>query len=354
MLALFAAVLKDAAAPGTTASGYERTSQHVSQHVSWSEFAASLGDRLFDTAQNFLVNILPKLVIIALFTWVLIKLLTLVTDRMARVAEHHAAAATRVQQARTLSSVLRATGIGVLVFLAVLQALPMLGFNLGPLLTSAGVAGVAIGLACQTIVKDCLNGMLILVEDQYNVGDVIKIAGLGGQVEAMSLRKTTLRDGDGTLYLIPNSQITTVANQTRDWSVATVNVAVDFSAEPDEVIQLLTEVANGVRNDPAYKDAFLADPTLLGVDSIKGSQVIYPIILKTKANQQWGAQRELQRRVRLALAEHKMLPGDPNRVYNLAAHTTTMGAHLQGESAPKPDPTTLKPHEVNPFTGEGM
>ena len=325
---------------------------HTWTHQSWSDFAASLGDKLFDTAQNFIVNALPKLVIIALFTWVLIRVLTLLTDRMARVADHHAAAATRSQQARTLSSVIRATGIGILVFLAVLQALPMLGFNLGPLLTSAGVAGVAIGLACQTIVKDCLNGMLILVEDQYNVGDVIKIAGVAGQVEAMSLRKTTLRDGDGTLYLIPNSQITTVANQTRDWSVATVNVAVDFSANPDEVLQVLKQVAEGLRNDPAYKDAFLADPTLLGVDSIKGSQVIYPIILKTRANQQWGPQRELQRRVRIALAEHAMLPGDPNRVYNLAAATITTGAHLDHQPEHTPDPTTLKPHESNPFTGE--
>jgi len=325
------------------------------EHQSWSDFAATLGDHLFETAQTFIVHVLPKLIVIIIFTWILIRLLTLLTDRMTRVAEHHAAAAWRVQQARTLSSVVRATGIGILVFLAVLQALPMMGFNLGPLLTSAGVAGVAIGLACQTIVKDCLNGMLILLEDQYNVGDVIKIAGLGGQVESMSLRKTTLRDGDGTLYLIPNSQITTVANQTRDWSVATVNVAVDFSANPDDVIKVLTEVANGVRNDPAYKDAFLADPTLLGVDSIKGSQVIYPIILKTKANQQWGAQRELQRRVRMALMEHNMLPGDPNRVYNTGAPTTTMGAHLPKEAAAaKPDPTTLKPQEVNPFTGEGL
>jgi small conductance mechanosensitive channel len=186
------------------------------------------------------------------------------------------------------------------------------------------------------------------------VGDVIKIAGLGGQVESMSLRKTTLRDGDGTLYLIPNSQITTVANMTRDWSVATVNVAVDFSANPDDVLKVLKDVADGVRNDPAYKDAFLADPTLLGVDSIKGSQVIYPIILKTKANQQWGAQRELQRRVRIALMEHAMLPGDPNRVYNSGAPTTTTGAHLPKETESKPDPTLLKPQEVNPFTGEGV
>ncbi len=326
----------------------------AAQHHSFRDLLSP--DKLFDAAQHLLIDVLPKILIILLVAWILTRVLSYFTDRMARVAERHAAAASRISQARTLSSVLRATGIGVIGFLAVIEILPLIGFNLGPLLASAGVAGVAIGLACQTVVKDCLNGMLVLVEDQYNVGDVIKIAGLSGQVEAMSLRKTTLRDGDGTLYIIPNSQITTVANLTRDYSVATVNVAVDFSAEPDEVMSVLKETAMSVRTDPAYKDAFLDDPSLLGVDSIKGSQVIYPIILKTKANQQWGPMRELQRRVRMALMDHGMLPGDPNRVYNRnAPHSQVTGNndhHEPGEA--KHDPTAAKSTDVNPFTGEGL
>ncbi len=312
-------------------------------------------DTLFAAAQHLLIDVLPKVLIILALAWVLIRVLTYFTDRMARIAEKHAAAATRISQARTLSSVLRATGIGIIGFLAVLQVLPLIGFNLAPLLASAGVAGVAIGLACQTVVKDCLNGMLVLVEDQYNVGDWIKVAGLTGQVEAMSLRKTTLRDGDGTLYIIPNSQITTVANKTRDFSVTTLNVDVDYSANPDEVIAVLKEAALSVSSDPDYKDAFLDAPTLLGVDAIKGSQVTYPIILKTKANQQWGAKRELQRRIRLALEQHHMLPGDPLRVFTVNGPSPP-GAHGHGpaELASAPDPTAAPSTDINPFTGEGM
>jgi small-conductance mechanosensitive channel len=257
---------------------------------------------------------------------------------------------------RTLLSVIRATGVGVIVFLATLQVLPILGFNLGPLLTSAGVAGVAIGLAAQNIVKDCFNGFLILIDDQFNVGDVVRVAGVSGTVEMMTLRRTQVRDGDGTLYIVPNSQITTVANLTRDFSVATINVSVDFSANPDEVMALLEEVAMSVRNDPAYKDVYLADPVLLGVDSIKGSQVIYPVQLKTKANQQWAALRETQRRIRLALDEHGMLPGDPNRIYSRAQSTELRAQGSAAETAvhgePKADPTAAKSTEVNPFTGE--
>jgi small conductance mechanosensitive channel len=251
---------------------------------------------------------------------------------------------------RTLASVVRATGIGIVIFLAILQIMEnVLNFNLAPLLASAGVAGIALGLAAQTLVKDLLNGIFILVEDQYTVGDVITIAGVTGTVDAMSLRKTTIRGFDGTLYVIPNSQITTVANQSREYSVTTLNISVDFSANPDQVIPLLQKIALDVRNEPAYKNVFVEDPKILGVDSIRGSEVIYPVQVKTLARQQFDALREMQRRIRLALEEHKMLPGSPYRVAN---HAGVSQAPLLTEGATKaaaPDPTTAKPNESSLF-----
>jgi moderate conductance mechanosensitive channel len=317
------------------------------------EFFHDLGAKWLADLQEFLHIALPKILVILIGAWLLTRVLKLTTGRIVKVAEHRSSGTGHLAQVRTLTSVIRATGIGMIGFIAALEILPLLGFKLEPLLASAGVAGVALGLAAQTIVKDCLNGILILVEDQYNVGDVVRLAGLGGTVETMSLRKTQVRDGDGTLYIIPNSQITTVANLTRDFSVATINVSVDFSADPDQVMALLKEVAMSVRKDPAYKDAFLEDPTLLGVDSIKGSQVIYPVQLKTKANQQWAALRETQRRIRIALAEHNMLPGDPNRVYNVDGAQATGKTNEQPALAAKgSDPTAAKPNQTNPFTGE--
>jgi len=327
------------------------------------EFFEGLGDKYVLDLQEFLHEKLPKLIFVALVSWGLMLVVKLVADRILRAADRQSSAAGHYAQVRTLTTVIRATGIGIILFLAVLQILPVLGFNLGPLLTSAGVAGVAIGLAAQNIVKDCLNGFLILIDDQYNVGDVVTIAGVNGTVEEMTLRRTQVRGGDGTLYIIPNSQITTVANLARDFSVATINVSVDYSANPNEVMALLKEVAMGVRKDPAYKDVYLEDPTLLGVDSIKGSQVIYPVQLKTKANQQWGALRETQRRIRLALEEKGMLPGDPNRVYSGEQGTgnreQATGNRQQGtgnreveHELPKADPTAAKSTEENPFTGE--
>lgn len=317
------------------------------------QFFSQLGDKWVDDLQDFVRTKLPEIVVIVIGAWALMHVLHFFTNRLVKIAEHHAASTQRLAQTRTVASVMRATGYGFIVFIAVLMILSALSFNLTPLIASASVAGVAIGLAAQTIVKDCLNGILILIEDQYNVGDVIRIAGLSGVVESMSLRKTMVRDADGTLYIIPNSQITTVANLTRDYSVATINVSVDFSAKPDEVIKLLKAVAMSVRQDPTYSPVFLADPTLLGVDAIKGSQVIYPVQLKTLANQQWAALRETQRRIRIALDEHGMLPGDPMRVFNskkgnLGGPTTE---HVSPEE-PHQDPTAAPPQQTNPLTGE--
>jgi small-conductance mechanosensitive channel len=314
-----------------------------------STFLRGLNQEWLADVQSFLHTGLPKLLFIGLTVWVLILVVNFLTGRVIKIAEHRDKLGTASgAQVRTLATVVRATGIGVVGFLAFLQIMEnVLHFNLGPLLASAGVAGVAIGLAAQTIVKDVLNGILILVEDQYNVGDVVTLAGMTGTVDTMTLRKTTLRGFDGTLYIIPNSQITNVANQSRDFSVSTLNVSVDFSANPDQVIPLLKKIALEVRNEPAFKDIFVGDPQVFGVDSIKGTEVIYPIQIRTLPRRQFEAMREMQRRIRLALEEHNLLPGSPYRVLS-----GTGPAREAAETAKVPDPTTAKPNETNPFTGE--
>jgi moderate conductance mechanosensitive channel len=311
----------------------------------------SMWQNFLDSAQNFLINDLKHLIAILLFAWLAIWLVKLITDRMKRAAERHVSGGlARTSQIRTLASVLRATGFGIIGFFATISILrTVFDFNPTPLLASAGVAGVAIGLAAQTIVKDMINGMLVLVEDQYNVGDWVTIAGVTGTVDSMSLRKTAVRGGDGTLYLIPNSQITVVANQSRDFTTTTLNISVDFTADPDKVIALLTKISGEVRQEPAYKDIFLEDPKVLGVDQIKGSEVIYPITVKTLARKQFDALREMQKRIRLALEENNMLPGSPFRITG-GKSLTAPGEQVQAQ--PAPDPTTNKSTDINPFAGE--
>jgi len=169
----------------------------------------------------------------------------------------------------------------------------------------------------------------------------------------MTLRKTTVRDADGTLYVIPNSQITTVANQSVGFSVATINVSVDFSANPDQVVTLLKGIAMDIRGSDEFRQVFVEDPQILGVDAMKGSEVIFPVVFKTLATKQYGPVREFRRRVRLALEENHMLPGDPNRIFNTFVSDQTPRAGQRAEEpAPAPDPTTLKPHDGSLFSGE--
>jgi small-conductance mechanosensitive channel len=322
-------------------------------------FLGKVLDEWIRDSQEFIRVKLPHLVLVAIIALILGRLLRLVTNNMIRIAERHAAGVARLSQVKTLAGVVRTTGLTIIGAIVGMQVLAAVGVNLAPLLASAGIAGVAIGLAAQNIVKDVLNGTLILVEDQFNVGDVVTVAGLTGTVEAMTLRKTTVRGGDGTLYVVPNSQITTVANQSADFSVATINVSVDFSAEPDQVLEILQAIATDIRNSPEFKDLFVADPQILGVDAMKGSQLIFPVVFKTRAQKQYAPVREFQRRVRLALEEHHMLPGDPMRVFNAfggkdESVPATSAPHPEEREVPSParDPTTLKPQESNPFSGE--
>lgn len=321
-------------------------------------FLGKVLDEWIADSQEFIHAKLPRLIVVAIIAFVLSRLLRLITSHMTRVAEQSAAGPERLAEVKTLAGVIRATGLAIIALITTLQFLDAMGFNLAPLLASAGIAGIAIGLAAQNIVKDMFNGFLILVEGQFSVGDTVQLAGVNGIVESLTLRKTTVRDANGTLYVIPNSQITTVANLSAGFSVATINVSVDYSANPDEVTKLLQQIAMEVQNSDEFKNVFLEDPQIPGVDTVKGSQMIFPVLFKTRATQQYGPIREFQRRVRLALEEHHLLPGDPNRVFTTftsggrdhQAGLAAVHSQPEPETAPAPDPTTLKPAEGNPFT----
>jgi small-conductance mechanosensitive channel len=269
-------------------------------------------------------NKLPKFLAVLLIVYGLHRLVLFFVKRLRRRADHQVGNFHRAAQLRTMAAIIRATSYSIFGFVVFLQVLNILDIPYQPLLASAGILGIAVGLGAQSIFKDMLNGVLILVEDQYNVGEVVSIAGLKGTVEDLSLRRTTLRDADGTLYIIPNSQIATVSNLSRDYAVATLNVSVDASANPDKVIAMLGQVARDVRNDPAFKDIAIADPNILGVDKIEGRAVTYPVQLRVRTNQRDIVLRELRRRIILAFEKEGIpLGNDPANMLILRAPNPT-------------------------------
>jgi small-conductance mechanosensitive channel len=245
---------------------------------------------------DFIQYDLPRIAVVLVLAFVLQRIVLFFVNRMLRLADRQVANSQRASQLRTMAAILRATAYAAIGFIVLLHILSVFNINLTPLLASAGVLGVGIGLGAQSIFKDMINGILILVEDQYNVGDNVKIAGLAGTVEDMSLRRTTLRDGDGTLYIIPNSQIATVSNLSRDFAVASLNISVDASADPDHVLAVLRQIAGEVRNDEAFKQFTMSDPSVPGLDAIKGREVIYPISIRVLISQKDAVLRELRLR----------------------------------------------------------
>ncbi len=204
-------------------------------------------------------------------------------------------------------------------FLAALQVLPLLGINMGPLLASAGIAGLAVGFGAQTLVRDFINGFFILVENQYDIGDTIKIAAVQGAVEQMTLRRTVLRDDNGSVHTVPNGQITIVTNLTRDWTQLPMHVSVAYGADTDQVIKLLKEVGEEVANDPHFAEMIVATPQVPGIERVSGNEVDYLLLVKTRPGSQYAVSRELRRRIKACFEKNHIEPGNPNRVYVVEA-----------------------------------
>src|SRR5438270_5164686 len=214
----------------------------------------------------------PKLLVILLVAAVMVRILGLLTRHIESMG-HHAPAGVRAQQLRTMAGIIRSMGAFVIYFLAAMQVLPLFGIDMKPVLASAGIVGLAIGFGAQTVVKDVINGFFILFENQYDIGDTVKIAGVQGTVEAMTLRRTILRDVDGTMHVTPNSEIHVVSNLTRDWTQISLKITADYNEHSDRVMKILTEVAADLYAEPAYKDALVAEPEVPGIERVSGTEV---------------------------------------------------------------------------------
>jgi small-conductance mechanosensitive channel len=210
----------------------------------------------------------------------------------------------RRQQVLTLVEV---TGWGIAVVIigaAILMLLSNLGINISPLLASAGVAGLAIGLGAQTLIKDLIGGFFVLVENQYAVGDTIQVGSLTGQVEHLTLRTTTVRGADGQLYVIPNGEVRIVSNLTKEWSRAIVDVGVAYEEGLDRVLGVLGDAAASFALDPAFAPHLLEAPQVLGPMSLGDWAITMRVMVKTRPGKQWEVARELRKRI-LAVCEHE-------------------------------------------------
>jgi small-conductance mechanosensitive channel len=210
----------------------------------------------------------------------------------------------RRQQVDTLVHILR-WGADVLILgAALLMLLSAFDVDISPLLASVGVAGLAVSLGAQTLIKDLIGGLLILLENQYAVGDTIQVGDVSGTVEQLTLRATCVRDIDGRLHVVPNGEVRIVANVTKDWSRALVDVGVAYEEDLDHALRVLEEVAEVFAQDPDFAPQLLEPPRVLGPLSLGDWAVTVRVMVKTQPGKQWGIARELRKRI-LAACERE-------------------------------------------------
>ncbi len=213
----------------------------------------------------------------------------------------------------TLSHVAYRTAWVIAVLIGLLTILPELGVNISALLAGAGLAGLAIGFGAQSLVKDVFSGVFILVENQFGKGDVVNVAGVGGKVEDVNLRRTLLRDIDGTVHSIPNGEISVASNLTRSWARVNTMVGVSYGENLDHVFEVINRVGEELANDPEWSDDIIEAPKVLGVEGFGDSGIDIRILGDTQPMRQWDVMRELRRRLKKAFDDEGIEIPFPHR-----------------------------------------
>lgn len=207
------------------------------------------------------------------------------------------------KRTNTITGVIWTTGVVVIITTALLIVLDELGVPIFPILASVGFVGLAFGLGAQTLVKDMISGLFILIENQYTIGDTVIVGGVTGTVEYITLRKTIIRDLYGTIYHIPNGEVRTVANKSRDWSQALVEVGITYDADVDKALEALAQIGTELQTTSEFAPIILEAPLVTGVEGLDESAVRLRIMVKTKPGTEGNVQRYLRRQIRLVFEE---------------------------------------------------
>jgi len=237
---------------------------------------------------------------IIMFSIATIEVFGFVITRSLHRGARHSRDLRRAAQLRTLAPVLKGVATTFVAVIALMLTLSQFGIDIGPLIAGAGVLGLAIGFGAQTLVKDFLTGIFLILEDTVSIGDIVTIGDFGGVVEDMSLRTIKLRDFDGTLHIFPYSEAMVIHNKTKSFSFAVFDLSIDYSSDISRALELMQEVGEELKRDATLGPTILADTEVVGVDRLADSAVILKGRIKTAPGKQWSVQREYLKRIKLA------------------------------------------------------
>jgi moderate conductance mechanosensitive channel len=236
-----------------------------------------------------------------------LKIVNLATVQMERLVESKDLTLSEAQKrAKTLGRIINSVAIVVVVGVSIMMILSEFGVNIAPIITGAGIVGLAVGFGAQNLVRDIISGFFLILEDQIRVGDVARINGIGGSVENIRLRTTILRDAEGTVHVFPNGEIKQVANLTKEYSYYLINLGVAYKEDVDYVMEVLKQIGADLQKDPNYAPLILAPLDVMGVDDFSGSQIVIKLRIKTLPLKQWAVGRELRRRIKIVFDSKKI------------------------------------------------
>ena len=220
----------------------------------------------------------------------------------------------REQHVKTLAGLLYSAGTAVILIGAVLTTLPEFGFNVTPIAAAAGLVSLAFGFGAQHLVRDLINGFFVIIEDQYVVGETVRVGTVVGRVEHLTLRRTVIRDIQGAVVSIPNGEIAQVANLSRDWGQVFVDVAIPSQGSPDQALAALERVSAELRNDAAWSPVLVDGPRVLGIETFGPAGTTLRLQLRAVPGRQDDAARELRRRIQVRFEQDQIRWGGVQRV----------------------------------------
>jgi len=259
-----------------------------------------------------------RIAAILIGSWIILKILKSFIRRLIRsavVKTYEIRDGIAVEKrAATLEAVFYSVVKVIIWIIALLMVVSEFNINIAPLLASLGIAGLAFGFGAQYLIRDLIAGLFIILEDQYRKGDVIKVGDLAGEVQEINLRKTVIRDVDGTEHHIPNGEIKISSNRTKLWSRINLEIGVAYDSDIDKAIKVLNEVGQEMAKDKDWKDFILEAPRALGINEFTDSAIIIKVSGQTKPGEQWSVARELRKRIKKAFDKEKIEIPFPHQV----------------------------------------
>ena len=285
-------------------------------------FSDEFWQKAYERSSTWLIETVPALLFIFVLLFISLALYRFLVGKIKNIilkrtqASHHESKEEKEKRVNTLINILRQAGGIVIWIIFILILLREVNLDIGPILASAGIVGLAVGFGAQELVRDFISGFFMLLENQVRAGDVAVINGTGGLVEEIALRTITLRDFSGVVHIFQNGKINTLANMTKEWSGAVFDVGVAYKEDTDKVREVMKKVGEELMNDVEFKEKINEPLEIFGVDTFGDSAVVIKARFKTKPGQQWVVGREYKGRLKKAFdREHIEIPFPHRTIY---------------------------------------